>query len=373
MLTLLGNHWLLLAYAKNPSCGSQPNGQPWLPVACLKAIFDELFALILQKPIVEFTIEVFDKFLLLDYSMRTKPFSNLVLLLALCMLMINNVAGVIVEQSELELGKSITGGRTILVEEITATWCQSCTEIDPYLEEVSQSHGSRIALIALHPNDGVDVFSSDASEARIDRLALSHDNYTGTPSFSVNGLYYQEGPQSWPMVQREILDEETKRSDYQEISVDIQKTGNFIHLNIATSEITVDQQITVMLLAHQKQLPDGDFPGGQTRDRVLTDMVYLQTEENQTYGERINITSSQHGETTSEASLQIFVGDIEFWSIVSIVEFSDSHVSTGGPAYSLGSLEITNKQFSSYSDSNLSTFVLISFFTFGIAYIFIKK
>ena len=289
------------------------------------------------------------------------------------MLMINNVAGVIVEQSELELGKSITGGRTILVEEITATWCQSCTEIDPYLEEVSQSHGSRIALIALHPNDGVDVFSSEASEARIDRLALSHDNYTGTPSFSVNGLYYQEGPQSWPMVQREILDEETKRSDYQEISVDIQETGNFIQLNIATSEITVDQQITVMLLAHQKQLPDGDFPGGQTRDRVLTDMVYLQTKENQTYGERINITSSQHGETTSEASLQIFVGDIEFWSIVAVVEFSDSHVSTGGPAYSLGSLEITNKQFSSYSDSNLSTFVLISFFTFGIAYIFIKK
>ena len=289
------------------------------------------------------------------------------------MLMINNVAGVIVEQSELELGKSITGGRTILVEEITATWCQSCTEIDPYLEEVSQSHGSRIALIALHPNDGVDVFSSDASEARIDRLALSHDNYTGTPSFSVNGLYYQEGPQSWPMVQREILDEETKRSDYQEISVDIQETGNFIQLNIATSEITVDQQITVMLLAHQKQLPYGDFPGGQTRDRVLTDMVYLQTKENQTYGERINITSSQHGETTSEASLQIFVGDIEFWSIVAVVEFSDSHVSTGGPAYSLGSLEITNKQFSSYSDSNLSTFVLISFFTFGIAYIFIKK
>ena len=305
--------------------------------------------------------------------MRTKPSSNLVLLVALCVLMVNNASGVIVEQSELESGKSITGGRTILVEEITATWCQSCTEIDPYLEEVSQSHGSRIALIALHPNDGVDVFSSDASEARIDRLALSHDNYTGTPSFSVNGLNYQEGPQSWPTVQREILDEETKRSDYQEISVDIQEIGNFIQVDIATNTITADQQITVMLLAHQKQLPDGDFPGGKTRDRVLTDMVYLQTGDYQTFGERINITSSQHGESTSEASLQIFVGDFDFWSIVSIVEFTDSHITTGGPTYSLGSLEITNKQFSSYSDSNLSTFVLISFFAFGIAYIFVKK
>ena len=373
MLTLLGSHWLLLAYAKNPSCGSQPNGQPWLLVACLKAIFDELFALILQNSIVEFAIEVFDKFLLLDYSMRTKPFSNLVLLLALSMLMVNNASGVIVEQSEIELGKSITGGRTIPVEEITATWCQSCTEIDPYLEEVSQSHGSRIALIALHPDDGVDVFSSDASQARIDRLVLSHDNYTGTPSFSVNGMYYQEGPQSWSSVQREILDEETKRSDYQKISVDIQENSNFIQLNIATNKITADQQITVMLLEHQKQLPDGEFPGGQTRDRVLTDMVYLQTEDNQTYGERIDITSIQHGEISSEASLKIFVGEVQYWSIITLVEFTNSHISSGGPAYSLGSLEITNKQFSDYSDSNLSTFVLISFFAFGIAYIFIKK
>ena len=373
MLTLLDNHWLLLAYAKNPSCDSQPNGQPWLPIACLKAIFDELFALILQKSIVEFSIEVFDKFLLLEYSMRTKPFSNLVLLLALLMLMVNNVSGVIVEQSEIELGKSITGGRTILVEEITATWCQSCTEIDPYLEEVAQSHGSRIALIALHPVDGVDVFSSEASQARIDRLVLSHDNYSGTPSFSVNGLDYQEGPESWPSVQREILDEETKRSDYQEISVDIKEASNFIQLDVTTSKITTDQQITVMLLAHQKQLPDGEFPGEQTRDRVLTDMLYLQMGNNQTYGERINITSIQHGEISSEASLKIFVGEFEYWSIVTSVEFTDSHISTGGPTYSLGSLEITNKQFTNYSDSKLSAFVLISFFAFGIAYIFIKK
>ena len=75
----------------------------------------------------------------------------------------------------------------------------------------------------------------------------------------------------------------------------------------------------------------------------------------------------------SEASLKIFVGEFEYWSIVTSVEFTDSHISTGGPTYSLGSLEITNKQFSSYSDSNLSTFVLISFFAFGIAYIFVKK
>ena len=168
------------------------------------------------------------------------------------------------------------------------------------------------------------------------------------------------------------MDEETKRSDYQEISVDIKETGNFIQLDVTTSK-SPDQQITVMLLAHQKQLPDGEFPGEQTRDTVLTDMLYLQIGNNHTYGERINITSNQHGEISSEASLKIFVGEFEYWSIVTSVEFTDSHISTGGPAYSLGSLESTNKQFTNYSDSKLSAVGLIRFFAFGIASIFRKK
>ena len=43
------------------------------------------------------------------------------------------------------------GGRSLLVHEITATHCSTCAEIDPELIQVADSHGSRIALIALHP------------------------------------------------------------------------------------------------------------------------------------------------------------------------------------------------------------------------------
>ena len=31
---------------------------------------------------------------------------------------------------------NVTGGRTILVEVLSATWCTSCAEIDPYLQQV---------------------------------------------------------------------------------------------------------------------------------------------------------------------------------------------------------------------------------------------
>jgi len=66
------------------------------------------------------------------------------------------------------------GGRTLLVEEITATWCPSCAEIDPELLQVADSHGSRIALVALHPSDGEDAFQPAAAQPRIERLNLSN-------------------------------------------------------------------------------------------------------------------------------------------------------------------------------------------------------
>ena len=60
------------------------------------------------------------------------------------------------------------GGRSLIVEELTTTWCVSCAEIDPYLMNVADAHASRIALLAYHPDDGVDAFGR-----RLPNIALS--------------------------------------------------------------------------------------------------------------------------------------------------------------------------------------------------------
>ena len=49
-------------------------------------------------------------------------------------------------------------GRSVLIEEITTTWCESCADIDPYLMGVADAHGSRIAMVAYHPSDNLDAF-----------------------------------------------------------------------------------------------------------------------------------------------------------------------------------------------------------------------
>src|SRR5210317_153262 len=93
---------------------------------------------------------------------------------------------------------SEVGGRTVLVQELTATWCPSCAEIDPELVQVADSHGSRIALVALHPSDGEDAFQPPAAQHRIERLKLTYgDALASTPTFVVEDGPLRIGYDAW--------------------------------------------------------------------------------------------------------------------------------------------------------------------------------
>ena len=92
--------------------------------------------------------------------------------------------------------------RTILVEERTAIWCPSCAEIDPELELVADSHGSRIAIVGLHVNDE---FENEASLKRIEYQELTDSQSYGTPTFFVDGIKTAEGYDAWQDVQKRIL------------------------------------------------------------------------------------------------------------------------------------------------------------------------
>ena len=104
----------------------------------------------------------------------------------MCLVLLPAQAMVVELTTTFEEPVSVHGGRTMMVEEITATWCPSCAEIDPQLEQVADSHGSRVALVALHPSDGEDAFQPEASQYRIDRLRRSNSEAgTSTPPFSL--------------------------------------------------------------------------------------------------------------------------------------------------------------------------------------------
>ena len=105
---------------------------------------------------------------------------------------------------------------TILVEELTATWCARCAEIDLDLGIVAQEHGKRIAMVSYHPEDGVDAFGPEAAQHRIERLEIQHGKTPGYPSFVVNNGELRQDVASWPDVQSDILRAESNQRDYTE-------------------------------------------------------------------------------------------------------------------------------------------------------------
>ncbi len=120
---------------------------------------------------------------------------------------------------------SVSGGRSILIEEYTATWCPSCAEIDPYLMDFANTHGPRVAMVAYHPTDDVDAFQPLAAQNRIDRLQITHPNIGSTPTFIVEAGPLRIGPDSWIDVNYDLLDEEVKRQSFTQLKLEIQQTN----------------------------------------------------------------------------------------------------------------------------------------------------
>ena len=168
---------------------------------------------------------------------------------------------------------TITGGRTILVEEISATWCTSCAEIDPFLQQVADAHGSRISIVTYHPTDGEDAFQPEAAKYRIERMKSINSDVGATPSFVVESGELRVGPDSWPDVQKDILKEETSRQEFSKLSFTISKLGQQYSATIGSIElleVEYETQLTFMLMAHEMEVPDEFFnPGEDYRDRVV--------------------------------------------------------------------------------------------------------
>ncbi len=163
---------------------------------------------------------------------------------------------------------------TVLVEEMTATWCATCADIDPYLAEVADRHGSRLALVGLHPLDGQDGVATAASAARIDRWRAVHDDLNQTPAFFVEGEAPLVGPEVWPEVTQRMLELESARAVHANMSLTATRDGDVLHLTINAPQPTDGDQLTLMLLDHGRSSATYgvEVEPGSTYDRVLTEL-----------------------------------------------------------------------------------------------------
>ncbi len=238
------------------------------------------------------------------------------------------------------------GGRSLLVEEITATWCPTCAEIDPELVQVADSHGSRIALIALHPSDGEDAFQPAASQHRIDRIdSVQSGASTSTPTFVVEAGPARRGYDAWSEVQRDILNEELSRQVVSELDLMVEKTetgyrASIVHANLLQ---TAGTQLTLMVVEHGKTIPQGFVnTGDDHRDRVLVGVAECSMDNN-TITQQLGLLSATV-DASCQSSFAIEFEDLRSWSVVLVHESTQEELDAGGRTTSYGAVEMAYRE-----------------------------
>ena len=225
---------------------------------------------------------------------------------------------------------NVSGGRSILIEEYTATWCPSCAEIDPYLMEFAYAHGPRVAMVAYHPSDDVDAFQPLAAQNRIERLQITHPDIGSTPTFIVEAGPLRIGPDSWPDVNSDILNEEVKRQSYTQLILDIQQNNDTwtVTAKVVDNDSIDYGQLTIMIVQHEKIVPEGfDNPGGPTRDRVLTAIAECDINSS-TITSEVNLLSAETTSCVDDFSVT-FSPENEVFSVLLIHEPTKSQLENG--------------------------------------------
>ena len=234
----------------------------------------------------------------------------------------------------------VEGGFTILVEEYTATWCESCAQIDEDLEIITDDHGSRISMIAYHPSDGVDAFQPPASEHRLERLRLQHPDLAGTPSFIVQNGLVREGVESWPDVQSDILKEESSQRGFTELRVTAETNETELTVTVFPPfdlNSHNNTQISILFLEHNKEVQDEFInPGANSRDRVLVGLA-----EFPMVGNPVSIDTTIIAPYVASYPID----SIDQWSVVVVHEYTTEALANKTTADSkpLGVVEISLK------------------------------
>jgi len=234
-------------------------------------------------------------------------------------------------------------GRSLLIEEVTTTWCPTCAQIDPYLKGVADAHGSRITMVAYHPSDGEDAFQPPAAQHRIDRLGIHHGNAIPSPTFFVEGKNPRSGTDAWNDVQRDILDLELTRQDTSTLQFEVVRNEDGITARVLSFEATLsdldESQLTFLVLEHQKSVPnDVVNPGEPTRDRVLVATAEC-TFNTTTIETQLGLVNADVNEGCS-IDFEITFDDMEEFSILLLHESTeDAIVNSSAPLGTYGAVE----------------------------------
>ena len=281
-------------------------------------------------------------------------------LLTLLLLPITHAGAVRVDPDDsLAMEITATAKRGVLVEELTATWCEVCAEVDPYLAEVADRHGTRLVLVGLHDDDGRDGVSSAASAARVERWRTLHPDLGSTPSFLVEGEAPLVGRDAWTDVTRRLLAIEGSRDTATNVGMTLNRAEGT--LNVDGGVQADGRQTTLMLLQHDLTARDGsvEVSKGSVYERVLIELHV----RNSTGAWTSTCDGACMVQPTSVSTFHADL-NVERFSLVLVNEIADDALTTGADTLSDAVVEIAVRP-SAVEAPNGQRWLLIAAFTAG--------
>ena len=143
----------------------------------------------------------------------------------------------------------IEGGNSVLMEQYTATWCDVCATIDPWISDFADDRGSRLVRIALHDPISDPLGNSISSE----RLSIHPNSMELAPSFWFDSNNEIKGTVSPVDLDRALLNSEGVRDSDTIISISGAESLNRKSMNLMINLFNVENfsnsQVSIFLLA----------------------------------------------------------------------------------------------------------------------------
>ena len=168
------------------------------------------------------------------------------------------------------------GGHAILLEQYTATWCDTCATVDPWISEFADDHASRVVRVALHPDDH-DPFGSPLTT---ERLALKQaEHQLSLPTFWFDGQGEMQGQVSQSLLENGLLSAEGGREHWIGMHVWWDTWDNQPHDDVQQLAIHIEEDlpenatITVFRLESLEMTSEIAYNGIDIHHDVATQMI----------------------------------------------------------------------------------------------------
>tara|TARA_B100001564_G_scaffold128270_1_gene107114 strand:+ start:1770 stop:2642 length:873 start_codon:yes stop_codon:yes gene_type:complete len=177
------------------------------------------------------------------------------------------------------------GGNSVLLEQYTATWCDVCAQIDPWVSNFADDRGSRLVRIALHDPLEDPLGSIISSE----RLSIHSNSMELAPSFWFDSNNEIKGAVDSVDLDRALLNSEGVRDSDSIISISGTESFDTDSMNLKVNLFNIDNssnsQVSIFLLAEVNIDKSQATNGITTHEDVAVGYLNMEIDTNLTIEE----------------------------------------------------------------------------------------